>query len=104
MTVEGSSPKSVGVDTTPVTLWLLSTKSTILQSVLPVLGESRIPLPILNEQIILCRTTVRLRTDHLRKDVLRPCRARNDYAINIRYIRTLSQNGFEYHQTMVQQR
>ena len=42
----GSRPKSVGVDTMPETRALLSTKSIIRQSVLPVFGESLIPRPI----------------------------------------------------------
>lgn len=43
---DGSSPKSVGVETMPETRLLLSTKSMIRQSVFPVSGERRIPRPI----------------------------------------------------------
>ena len=42
----GSRPNNVGVHTTPDTRLVLSTKSMIWQSVLPVCGDKRIPLPI----------------------------------------------------------
>ena len=42
----GSKPKSVGTQTTPFTRSLLSTKSIMRQSFLPVCGDNLIPRPI----------------------------------------------------------
>lgn len=93
MISDGSNPKSEGVETTPGILLVESTKSMILQSSLPVSGDSRMPRPI-------CRACIRvnllqrvLSIHHLSEDISRTCWASNDNAIDIRNIRTLRQYG-----------